>query len=217
MTAWAATHASRGCGLIPVEQRAVASDTRDLIPPERTRYLAEIVRTLHDYKARAYAQAERARELQALRTAKQLLSGESGVDPAAIERAIERADARLDADARRALIEGAAPARGLCRGGVRHQDSRERGPLSDARHHALRTRQPRVAVPQDDEPGALVRFAMLEHLPGNFPFTAAWRKREGEDPKRMFAGEGGPARTNERFHYLRRGSRRSGCRPPLIW
>jgi methylmalonyl-CoA mutase len=62
-------------------------------------------------------------------------------------------------------------------------------------------------VPQDDEPGALVRFALLEHLPGNFPFTAGVFpfKREGEDPKRMFAGEGGPARTNERFHYLSAG------------
>ncbi len=192
---------------IPVEQRAVASDTRDLIPPERTRYLAEIVRTLHDYKARAYAQAERARELQALRTAKQLLSGESGVDPAAIERAIERADARLDADARRALIE--LP---RLRAAYAEEEYVIKIRGSEVRYptHVTTlsgTRQPRVAVPQDDEPGALVRFAMLEHLPGNFPFTAGVFpfKREGEDPKRMFAGEGGPARTNERFHYLSAG------------
>ncbi|MBK7824147.1 fused isobutyryl-CoA mutase/GTPase IcmF [Nannocystis sp.] len=196
---------------IPVEQRAVASDTRDLIPPERTRYLAEIVRTLHDYKARAHAQAERARELQALRTSKRLLAGEAGGDgaviDAALDRAIERADARLDADARRALIE--LP---RLRAAYAEEEYVIKIRGSEVRYptHVVTlsgTRQPRVAVPQDDEPGALVRFAMLEHLPGHFPFTAGVFpfKREGEDPKRMFAGEGGPARTNERFHYLSAG------------
>ncbi len=52
-----------------------------------------------------------------------------------------------------------------------------------------------------------MRFGLLENLPGYFPFTGGVFpfKREGEDPKRMFAGEGGPARTNERFHYLSAG------------
>ena len=192
---------------IPAEQRALASDTRDLIPPERTRYLAEIVRTVRDYKARARAQVEKVRRLAALRTARELLQGEPGVDPAAFDRAIERAEAEVDADARRALLElprlRAAYAEDEYV--VKIRGSEVRYPTHVTTLSG--TRQPRVAVPQDDEPGAQVRFALLEHLPGHFPFTAGVFpfKREGEDPKRMFAGEGGPARTNERFHYLSRG------------
>jgi methylmalonyl-CoA mutase len=66
---------------------------------------------------------------------------------------------------------------------------------------------PRVAVPRYADDGELVRFLRAEHLPGRFPFTAGVfpLKREGEDPARMFAGEGGPARTNRRFHLLAEG------------
>jgi methylmalonyl-CoA mutase len=66
---------------------------------------------------------------------------------------------------------------------------------------------PRVAVPRYEDHGELLRFLRKEHLPGRFPFTAGVfpLKREGEDPARMFAGEGGPARTNRRFHLLAEG------------
>ena len=192
---------------IPVDQRALASDTRDLIPPERTRYLAEIVRTVRDYKARARSQVEKVRQLHALRVARAMLAGEAGVDPAAFDRAIERADAEVDADARRALLEipRLRAAYAEAEYVVKIRGSEVRYPTQVTTLSG--TRQPRVAVPQDDEPGALVRFALLEHLPGYFPFTGGVFpfKREGEDPKRMFAGEGGPSRTNERFHYLSRG------------
>jgi methylmalonyl-CoA mutase len=66
---------------------------------------------------------------------------------------------------------------------------------------------PRVALPRYEDDGELVRFLRSEHLPGRFPYTAGVfpLKREGEDPARMFAGEGGPARTNRRFHLLAEG------------
>src|SRR4029079_18523963 len=65
----------------------------------------------------------------------------------------------------------------------------------------------RVQSTGSEDAGALLRFARREHLPGRFPFTAGVfpLKREGEDPARMFAGEGGPARTNRRFHLLAQG------------
>jgi methylmalonyl-CoA mutase len=66
---------------------------------------------------------------------------------------------------------------------------------------------PKVAVPETRDWGELTRFLRQENLPGRFPFTAGVFpfRREGEDPTRMFAGEGGPARTNRRFHYLAAG------------
>jgi isobutyryl-CoA mutase len=66
---------------------------------------------------------------------------------------------------------------------------------------------PRVALPRDDDHGALLRFLRAENLPGHFPFTAGVFpfKRSGEAPARMFAGEGDPHRTNRRFHLLSKG------------
>jgi isobutyryl-CoA mutase len=69
------------------------------------------------------------------------------------------------------------------------------------------TRIPRVALPRVTEDGELVRWLRSEHLPGHFPFTAGVFpfKRDGEDPARMFAGEGDAFRTNRRFHLLAEG------------
>ena len=66
------------------------------------------------------------------------------------------------------------------------------------------TRLPKVALPRTGDWGELVRFFGFENLPGRHPFTAGVFpfKRQQEDPARMFAGEGGPERTNRRFHYL---------------
>ncbi len=63
---------------------------------------------------------------------------------------------------------------------------------------------PRVVLPRARNWGEILRWSLQENVPGSFPFTAGLYpfKREGEDPTRMFAGEGGPERTNRRFHYL---------------
>ncbi len=69
------------------------------------------------------------------------------------------------------------------------------------------TRVPKIAVPRFQDWGEIVRWCMQENFPGEFPYTAGVYpfKRMNEDPARMFAGEGGPERTNKRFHYLSRG------------
>lgn len=66
---------------------------------------------------------------------------------------------------------------------------------------------PKISVPKFKDWGEIVRWAMQENVPGEFPYTAGVYpfKRTGEDPTRMFAGEGGPERTNRRFHYLSKG------------
>ena len=66
---------------------------------------------------------------------------------------------------------------------------------------------PRIALPPTTERGELVRFLRNENLPGRFPFTGGVfpMRRDDEDPTRMFAGEGGPAKTNARFHMLAAG------------
>ena len=66
---------------------------------------------------------------------------------------------------------------------------------------------PKVALPKYKAWGDILRWCLQENVPGEFPFTAGLYpfKREGEDPSRMFAGEGGPERTNKRFHYVSAG------------
>lgn len=69
------------------------------------------------------------------------------------------------------------------------------------------TRIPKIALPRFQDWGEIVRWCMQENVPGEFPYTAGVYpfKRTNEDPTRMFAGEGGPERTNRRFHYLSSG------------
>lgn len=66
------------------------------------------------------------------------------------------------------------------------------------------TRVPKISLPKFKDWGEIVRWCMQENVPGEFPYTAGVYpfKRTNEDPTRMFAGEGGPERTNRRFHYL---------------
>src|SRR5690606_4239187 len=69
------------------------------------------------------------------------------------------------------------------------------------------TQVPKVAVPKFEAWGEILKWVLTENFPGEFPYAAGIYpfKREGEDPTRMFAGEGGPERTNKRFHYVSKG------------
>jgi isobutyryl-CoA mutase len=177
-----------------------------LIPGHRGRYLADLADCIRSYRARAEEQAERAGETQHLRAAAQLIE-----DPAA-RRALEAAAADRAADLDPALVEAlddwpALRARYAADELVTHVRGRElRSPLT--RTTLSGTRVPRVALPRSDSHRDLARHILLEGLPGAFPFTSGVfpLKREGEDPTRMFAGEGTPERTNKRFHYLSEGA-----------
>jgi len=83
---------------------------------------------------------------------------------------------------------------------VRGREIRVRNHTESLSH----TRIPKIALPKFQDWGEIVRWCMQENVPGEFPYTAGVYpfKRTNEDPTRMFAGEGGPERTNKRFHYL---------------
>jgi isobutyryl-CoA mutase len=195
---------------VPAEQTAVASETRDLIPAERVRYLGEIVATVRGYKRHVAQQVELVRAAEALRRAREVASASASVPAGTTEwiaGELARAEERVAPDARAALRDVPDLRRAYAKPEyvVAVRKSEVRYPTHV--ETLSETQVARVSLPKDDEPGALVRFALLENAPGHFPFTGGVFsfKREGEDPKRMFAGEGGPARTNGRFHYLSRG------------
>jgi methylmalonyl-CoA mutase len=174
------------------------------IAPGRERYLADISLAVRGYHAFVSKQVELARRSHSLQVAAAEFDDESG---AVIQ---ERADALArELDPLSAQILNEWPARV-----VEHQQEefvyQVRG--RDIRQPAVReslskTLIPRISLPRTREPGAILEYSLLENTPGRFPYTAGVfpLKRLDEEPKRMFAGEGGPAKTNSRFHYLCRG------------
>ena len=177
---------------------------RRIIPPERGRYLGEIAASCRAYRAWAEAQAALAHRRQVLTEAAAEL-GEAA--PGALLEAAEQLEL---ADEARQILEGWESMLERYRAehfvySVRGREIRQ--PLYTESLSHLKI--PRVALPRYRDHGDRLLWALTENLPGSFPYTAGVfpLKRRAEDPKRMFAGEGGPARTNRRFHFLCEGER----------
>jgi methylmalonyl-CoA mutase len=150
-----------------------------------------------------------AREVQQLRESARMLHED---DPAR-----RRQEHRAGAGRRSAKPAGPAReeaaghvarhAKGLCRRRVRGEDPRQGDPHRAGPHHAAATRSARWRCPPTSDHGELLKWLLLDNVPGSFPYTAGTFafKREGEDPTRMFAGEGDAFRTNRRFKLVSEG------------
>ncbi len=174
-----------------------------IIPPERVRYLAEISDTVRRYNRWTRTQAEAANALQAIRQAEELVPAAAP----ALEQARDSVERKLDGENRRVLEEWPAKVKSYQGRSFTYQ---VRGkditvPLTSESLSHLDI--PKVALPDFTSWGDILRWVLQENVPGEFPYTAGVFpfKREGEDPTRMFAGEGGPERTNRRFHYVSQG------------
>ncbi|MET8340530.1 fused isobutyryl-CoA mutase/GTPase IcmF [Streptosporangium canum] len=192
--------------LLPEVHGSTSEVTAGIVPPARSRYLAEIADTVRGYHAHTGAQAEAVRRRQRLAAVRELLAAE-GADTAAVDLLLDRAGAEVDPDSR-ALLEGWSATADAYQADelvVKVRDRELRTPLW--RRTLSGNRIPRVALPRLSDHGDLLRFLRAENLPGSFPFTAGVFpfKRDDEDPTRMFAGEGDPFRTNRRFKLLSEG------------
>ena len=180
-----------------------------VIPPERTRYLSEISETVRGYNQKAEQQGTLAQKLYAIRKTIETLAASELDDRDRLVKELEAQYARLalDFDPRnQALIDGWEEKK------RRYQDEpvykfqvRGREIAIDTHTESLsHTKVPKVSVPRYEGWGDILRWSLQENVPGEFPYTAGIYpfKREGEDPTRMFAGEGPPERTNRRFHYV---------------
>jgi len=188
--------------LAPVAVRASSVRTA-IIPPARVRYLAEIAETVRGYHAGVEHQAGLVRQRQQLAATRDLLAA-AGKPVADVEALLATTEAALDPHARK-LVDMWPKVRASYTGDeyvVRIRDREIRTALT---HTSLSgTRIPKVALPRWEDHGELLRWMMRENVPGSFPYTAGVFafKREGEDPTRMFAGEGDAFRTNRRFRKL---------------
>ncbi len=197
-------------GILPKSSVRASSSTQVIVPPQRTRYLAEISETVRGYHTRSAKQVKLARERQQLRAAVRMLhEAKPDKDKArhAIDELIAQRNDALSAEAKLLLDEWPS---------TRAQYSQDEL-ITKVRDKTLRTaltttslsgsRIPKVALPQFEDEGEILKWLQKENVPGAFPYTAGVFpfKREGEDPTRMFAGEGDPFRTNRRFKKVSEG------------
>ncbi|MCI0650352.1 MAG: methylmalonyl-CoA mutase family protein [Planctomycetes bacterium] len=198
-----------------LSQAAAVGETHEvvvrhpIIPPLRATYLLEIASAVREYKKNAVAYVELVREAEALERSAAICEAEASAESAAAAlRALAKARWEKLPRPVRALIDG-WPALAARYAGdefvykVRELEIRE--PLHTT--SLAGTRVPRIALPRFGAKADLLGWLLLENVPGEFPYTGGSFpfRRRGEDPKRMFAGEGPPERTNARFHYLCRG------------
>ena len=191
--------------LAPVVDKT-SSSTDVVVPPSRSRYLAEIADAIRSYHATTVAQVVVARRRQQLADVGALLA-EQGFDTTDVAALAATADVEITAD-NRTLLDG-WPATIEAYSGAEHVAVTGGREVRTAlqRESLSGTLVPRVALPRFDDQGELLRWLRSENLPGRFPFAAGVFpfKREGEDPARMFAGEGDAQRTNRRFKVLAEG------------
>jgi methylmalonyl-CoA mutase len=177
-----------------------------IVPPDRERYLGEIAACARDYRAETERKVALARELYRLEGALEAL-GEAA--PAGLRGRIE--DLRRDLgekDLRR--LRGWDDLLVRYRADELTTRVRDREIRQKLFTESLAgTRIPKIALPRTHDWGDRLRWLRLENVPGEFPYTAGvfHLRRTDEDPKRMFAGEGPPERTNRRYHYLCKGQK----------
>ncbi|AZA48259.1 cobalamin-binding protein [Chryseobacterium carnipullorum] len=179
-----------------VEQEV--TDEVTIIPPKRVRYLSEIVENNRQYDANVEKQAELARKMYHIEGVKSFLSNET------LDAEYQKAEKDLQQENIDFLktwddTKEAFKAE-FYSYFVRGKEIKVETSTESLSH----LRIPKISLPKYTDWGDLIKWKGQENLPGGFPYTAGIYpfKRTGEDPTRMFAGEGGPERTNRRFHYV---------------
>ncbi|MFN4972637.1 MAG: methylmalonyl-CoA mutase family protein [Bacteroidota bacterium] len=182
-----------------------------IIPPSRTRYLSEISENNRNYDKWVNKQVDIAEKLYGLKTSMDTIKASKLEDKDRLLKALDETyhQVALDLDPRnRQILETWEQKKDLFRNEyyvfkVRDKEIKIKTHTESLSHSQI----PKVAVPKYKGWGDILRWALQENFPGDFPYTAGIYpfKREGEDPTRMFAGEGGPERTNKRFHYVSQG------------
>ncbi len=199
-------------GRLPLVHTRHSTHQTPVVPGARVRYLAEIADTVRGYKRCAREQAQLGREVQQLVAARRMLQATVADDGGDATRhqltaLAEEREARLNPHARKLLAHWPDLQKAYAGDDyvVKVRDKEIRTRLVHTSLSGSKIRK--VALPTYEDHGELLKWLMLENVPGSFPYTAGTFafKREGEDPTRMFAGEGDAFRTNRRFKLVSEG------------
>lgn len=180
-----------------------------IIPPGRTRYLSEISESNRNYDLWVEAQKNIAQQLFGISTTKAALSASDKFDDknnilTTLNKLEDEIVLNLDPHNKKILDEWPEKVKKyreeIYSYKVRDKEIKIKTHTETLSH----TQIPKVSLPKYEAWGDLLQWNLKENVPGEFPYTAGVFpfKRQGEDPARMFAGEGGPERTNKRFHYV---------------
>ena len=187
------------------------SEKIHIIPPERTRYLSQISETVRNYNDRAAQQAAVARKLDSIKNSIAALG--DGDDQSAriakekLEELYAAAEKELSEENREILDTWTDKLRSYRDETFTYKVRNKEINVETHTESLSHLRIPKISMPRFDAWSEILRWNLQENVPGAFPFTAGVFpfKREREDPTRMFAGEGGPERTNRRFHFVSKG------------
>jgi len=183
-----------------------------IIPPARVRYLSEITENNRKYDNWAKDQSSIAQKLFSIKKTIETLNATAIDDKDRLVKTLQEVYAKIELELdpkNKHLLE--------------HWEEKKQQYIGEYYSYKVRNKElkikthteslshlqiPKVAVPRFEAWGEILQWALRENFPGEFPYAAGIYpfKREGEDPARMFAGEGGPERTNKRFHYVSRGT-----------
>ena len=179
-----------------------------VIPPERTRYLSEISENNRFYDKWVEQQVEVAEKLQGLQSSMETIGNSELEDKDRLVKNIQEVfeKEKLNFDPKNwELIQNWDEKKQAFKDPIYEFKVRDKVLKIDTHTESLsHSKIPKVASPRYKSWGDILRWILQENFPGHFPYTSGLFpfKREGEDPTRMFAGEGGPERTNKRFHYV---------------
>ena len=172
----------------------LADRPNTIIPANQIRYLSEIVETVRNYRSKVESQSHYVRSLQQFLVTRNELT----IACAELDKLIEKTQQQVDTECLQLLQQWP--------GIMAHYQTQQQDDSTLQTHTKTLSglNLPKVALPDYHDQGDLLRWLMLENLPGTFPFTAGVFafKRMDEEATRMFAGEGDPFRTNRRFKYL---------------
>ncbi|MCD6066747.1 MAG: methylmalonyl-CoA mutase [Bacteroidetes bacterium] len=182
-----------------------------IIPPARTRYLSEISENNRGYDKRVLSQAEVAEQLYSIKNTIVSIKASKMADKDRLVKALEEQYAQVELDLEghnKKLLDTWEDRKKQYQNEYYIFKVRDKEIKIKTHYESLsHTQVPKIAVPRFKAWGDVLTWNLQENFPGEFPYTAGIYpfKREGEDPTRMFAGEGGPERTNKRFHYVSKG------------
>ena len=182
------------------------SEKQFIIPPNRTRYLSEITEAIRKYDRETLEQSNIASQIGAIDQALKAVNDQEEV-VSAFANTLKNLQKQLTPENEEALDNWEAKKKAYQQEyftySVRNKEIKVANFVSTLSHNKI----PKIALPKYRDLGDILTWIRQENVPGEFPFTAGVFpfKRKGEDPTRMFAGEGGPERTNKRFHYLSHG------------
>ncbi len=175
-----------------------------VIPPNRVRYLSEIAENNRNYSKWVDEQKNIAQKLYALKKTLEILDESDDTIKNKLRKKYESLQLNLDSK-NKILIDSWGETKKSYTNNLFKFSVRDKELSIETQSNSLSgTSIPKVALPRYEGWGDILRWQLQENVPGEFPFTAGLFpfKREGEDPTRMFAGEGGPERTNKRFHLV---------------